>query len=146
MQTIAELIKTIESNIEDKKINNALELLSPFEEYIGEDWQTHFEPGLNEFKASVLHKDNHFKLLLIHWNEKSKSGKHGHLEGGGLMRVLNGEINETRFHPDDAEQTIGEFKYTEGDLCYIHDALGFHVVENKEQTPAISLHLYCNGV
>ena len=68
------------------------------------------------------------------------------MKGGGLMRVLAGQIMETRFHPENKDLSIGRWAYTTGDLSFIHDALAFHVVENQTEVPAVSLHLYCNGV
>ncbi|MFK8008769.1 MAG: cysteine dioxygenase family protein [Saprospiraceae bacterium] len=146
MQTLQELIHNIEIEIQENKIDNALDLLPSFDQYIGDDWQAYYESDKDEFQYSVLHKDDNFKLILIYWNGNSKSKKHGHMKGGGLMRILSGEILETRFDSENDEKIIGTFKYSEGDLSYIHDALAFHVVENQEKTPAVSLHIYCNGV
>ncbi len=146
MQTLKELIHDIDLEIQEKKIDNALDLLSSFNKYIGEDWQTYYESERDEFQSAILHKDDNFKLVLIYWNGHSQSSKHGHMKGGGLMRVLAGQIMETRFHPEDKDLSIGTWKYTEGDLSFIHDALAYHIVENQTAVPAISLHLYCNGV
>ena len=145
MKTLDQLIQTLNVETKDKGINNALDLLSPFAMYNGEDWKKYYEAGKNEFQYAVLHKDEHMKLLLIYWNSFRKSEKHGHMKGGGLMKVLSGQVVETRFDPDDDEKVLGIFSYSEGDFSYIHDALGSHVVENREQIPAISLHLYCSG-
>ena len=146
MQTLQELIQHLHVEIQENKIDNALDLLSSFDKYEGEDWQTYYEPEKDEFQSAILHKDENFKLVLIYWNGYSQSGKHGHMKGGGLMRVLAGQIMETRFHPENKELSIGRWAYTTGDLSFIHDALAFHVVENQTKVPAVSLHLYCNGV
>ena len=145
MQSLTELIHEIESKIQKNQVGNALDLLSPFDEYAGNDWKSHFDADLNDFQYSVLHEDANFKLVLIYWNEGSKSKKHGHKKGGGLIRVLSGQINETRFHPDDLDLETGIFSYCTGDLSYIHDSLGLHAVENNENEHAVSLHLYCSG-
>ena len=145
MKTLPQLIQKLNTEILDKGIDNALDLLSPFSKYIGQDWQQHCELKKDEFQYSLLHKNEHIKLILIYWNRFRKSKKHGHLKGGGLMKVLAGEVIETRFHPDDNEKVIGTFNYCKGDLSYIHDALAYHVVENKRQQAAVSLHLYCYG-
>ena len=146
MHTLKELIQTIDSEIREKNIDNALDLLSSFESYIGEDWKYHYYPKKKEFQSFILHQDDNFKLLLIHWSTSDKSKKHGHMKGGGLMRVLTGKIKETRFHPNNIDVSIGTFDYTTGDYAFIHDALAFHTVENQEELPAVSLHLYCTGV
>jgi cysteine dioxygenase len=145
MQTLNELIQSIDFEIREKRIDNALDLLDSFDNYNGEDWEAHCLPQKNEFQYAVLHQDKNFKLILIYWSESDKSKKHGHMKGGGLMRVLSGKIRETRFHPDNTEVAIGTFVYSKGDLSYIHDALAFHTVENQEETPAVSLRLYCTG-
>lgn len=146
MQTLRELIQTIDLEIKEKRIDNALDLLSSFDDYVGEDWKTYCSRENGEFQPSVLHQDENFKLVLIQWAESDKSKKHGHMKGGGLMQVLSGKIKETRFHPDNMNVPIGTFEYATGDLSYIHDALAFHVVENQEELPAVSLHLYCTGI
>ena len=64
-------------------------------------WQSYYDTDKDEFQYSVLHKDDNFKLILIYWNGKSKSKKHGHMKGGGLMRILSGEVIETRFASDE---------------------------------------------
>ena len=73
-------------------------------------WQ-HTENGnKDEFQYSVLHKDDNFKLILIYWNGNSRSKKHGHMKGGGLMRILSGEVIETRFDSEDCVFLVGNFQ------------------------------------
>lgn len=145
MQTLNELIQAVEYEIREKSIDNALDLLTSFDRYVGEDWKFYFYPLKNESRYQVLHQDDDFKLVLIYWNSYDKSKKHGHMKGGGLMRVLSGRLKETRFNAYDVDLDIGTFAYAEGDLSYIHDALAFHIVENQDEIPAVSLHLYCTG-
>ncbi|GAB5555758.1 MAG: hypothetical protein Sapg2KO_53490 [Saprospiraceae bacterium] len=145
MKNITELIKEIDSKVQKYNIDNALDLLIPFDEYSGDDWQNYFDTTVTEFQYLVLHEDLNFKLVLIHWDKGSSSKKHGHMKGGGLIKVLFGQISETRFHPDNLDLETGKYSYTTGDLSYIHDAIGLHIVENTQQNHAISLHLYCHG-
>ena len=146
MNNLQELIQNLDTEIKEKEIDNALDLLNPFEAYNGEDWKKHIETQKKQFQYAVLHQDDNFKLVLIYWYMADKSSKHGHMNGGGLMRVLAGKLQETRFWPDDQEKAFGTFTYQQGDLSYIHDALALHVVENPAPIPAVSLHLYCTGV
>ncbi len=146
MKTLQQLIQNLNAETKEKGISNALDLLTPFDQYTGEDWKSYFKTPADEFQSSVLHLDDHFKLLLIYWNGHNKTAKHGHMKGGGLMRILSGQIVETRFDPDDQEKIIGTFTYSEGDLIFIHDELAYHVVENRRKEPAVSLHLYCTGM
>ena len=146
MKTIKELIQELTTLVHDKGIDNALDLFSSFSKYVGQDWKQFFDKNKNEFQCSVLHRTEHLKLVLIYWNGFRKSAKHGHMKGGGLMKVLSGQVKETRFAPDDEEKITGVFNCSEGEYSYIHDALALHTVENQYAEPAISLHLYCSGV
>ena len=146
MQNLKELIQSIEQEIQTQKINNALDLLTAFDRYQGKDWREYFPSTQPEEKYRILHQDEDFKLVLIYWPIARTSSKHGHMKGGGLMRVLSGSLKETRFHPEDTEYTLGTYTYETGDLSYIHDALALHTVKNTEEAPAVSLHLYCKGI
>ncbi len=68
MQTLQELIQDINFEIQDKNIDNALDLLPSFTKYNGDDWQAYYESDKNEFQSSILHKDDNFKLVLIYWS------------------------------------------------------------------------------
>ena len=145
MKTLQELVSALNYATKEQGIDNALDLLSIFTQYQGKDWKQFYPADPDDFQCTTIHKNEYLKLLVIYWNSKRISAKHGHMQGGGLMRVLTGELTETRFDPDDQEKAVGTFNYTPGDLSFIHDALAFHVVKNTTTQAAVSLHLYCAG-
>ena len=85
------------------------------------------------------------RILIICWDAKQQSSIHGHKEGGGLIKVLQGNLHETRFDPIDKEMT-GKFDYSEGDITYIHDMLAWHQVKNPGDHLAYSLHMYTRSL
>ncbi len=123
-----------------KSVPNVLGLLADFEKYNGNDWEKYFD-NKNQMNTVLFH-DDHLKMILIFWKGFQKSKKHGHPPGGGLMRVLSGNLFETRFDPFAPEKVLGKYECPVGALSYIHDELALHVVENPNETPAISLHVY----
>ena len=146
MKTLSQLINQINHQTHQKGIDNALDLLSYFDQYSGSDWQAFYIAGRDEFQYNIIHQDEFTKLILIYWNADKVSNKHGHMRGGGLMRVLDGQLKETRFDSTNPTKVLGEFIYSEGDISYIHDALAYHTIENRSTTAAVTLHLYCSGL
>ena len=140
MKTISQLILQLKA--QSCIHENVLPLYPLFEDYRGLDWKGYLSSGAN---TAVLHQDERFRLSLIGWDGFQKSKKHGHPEGGGLMKLLSRALLETRFDPIFPEQIIGKHRYEPGDLAYIHDEIAYHIVENPFPQPAVSLHLYAPG-
>lgn len=112
-----------------------------------------------------------YNLMILCWNEGHASAIHDHADSHCFMKMLKGQLMETRFAwPKDAtvnEDNVAdigkgqtgdeEIEYNGDELeelsrstletngvCYINDTLGLHRVENPSHTDvAVSLHLYC---
>ena len=112
-----------------------------------------------------------YNLMILCWNEGHASAIHDHADSHCFMKMLKGQLMETRYAwPKDATvtedskadigsgQPAGEEVEYNGDeleelsrstletngVCYINDTLGLHRVENPSHTDvAVSLHLYC---
>ncbi|MEZ4952807.1 MAG: cysteine dioxygenase family protein [Saprospiraceae bacterium] len=140
MKQLPQLIYQLKSKAQITGIDNVLEILAEFETYRGDDWKTYFEK--KEPTNVLLLLESDLKLTLIYWPAFQKSNKHKHPPGGGLMRVLSGQLQETRFDPTNPEKELGKYECPTGALTYIHDELALHVVENPNRMPAVSLHVY----
>ncbi|XP_058059455.1 cysteine dioxygenase type 1 [Anopheles bellator] len=112
-----------------------------------------------------------YNLMILCWNEGHASAIHDHADSHCFMKMLKGQLVETRYAwPKDASVnediradighsggTSEETEYNGDELeelsrstletngvCYINDTLGLHRVENPSHTDvAVSLHLYC---
>ncbi|XP_073845625.1 cysteine dioxygenase type 1 isoform X2 [Musca autumnalis] len=106
-----------------------------------------------------------FNLMILCWGEGHGSTIHDHSDSHCFMKMLKGELMETRFtwpenttaedHLDsiaegeefeyhDALQVLGQRTMGLNDVAYINDNLGLHRVENPSHSDtAVSLHLYC---
>lgn len=145
MENLQHLIDSITRQVESKGIVNVLELKHLFKAYSGNDWKGISKPD-KKTGNSILIQNDQLRLSLIFWDSFQKSKKHGHPQGGGLMKILTGNLTETRFDPDDPNLVIGTYRYGAGDIAYIHDRLAFHIVENDSIIPAVSLHVYSPGI
>ncbi|QUC22555.1 uncharacterized protein UV8b_06796 [Ustilaginoidea virens] len=87
-------------------------------------------------------------LLVLVWSPGKGSPIHDHGNAHCLMKVLYGNLTETRyaFPEDDAEEkpmtVISEKTYKENGVTYMADELGLHRVSNRGSDFAVSLHLY----
>ena len=146
MKQLPRLIQAINMKVSNNGIEDVLDLRSLIESYQGSDWKDLLKMENGEPVNTVLFQNEQYKLMLICWKGFQRSKKHGHPEGGGLIKVLSGNLLETRFDPADPDRMTGKHYYSEGLVSYIHDSVAYHIVENPYMTPAVSLHLYSPGI
>jgi len=146
MKHLQQLIEKINNQVQNNGIINVLELKPLIKEYTGKDWKKQFEVKNGKRENAVLLQNEQVKVVLIYWDGFQKSKKHGHPEGGGLMKLLTGNLIETRFDPKNTDQIIGKHHYSTENMAYIHDRVAFHTVENPKNEPAVSLHVYSPGI
>ncbi|KAK5657770.1 hypothetical protein OQA88_2843 [Cercophora sp. LCS_1] len=86
-------------------------------------------------------------LLVLVWSPGKGSPIHDHGNAHCLMKILHGNLTETRytFPESDNEapmKVISEKVYKENEVAYMADELGVHRVWNQGSDFAVSLHLY----
>ncbi|GAB0131544.1 Cysteine dioxygenase [Epichloe bromicola] len=87
-------------------------------------------------------------LLVLVWSPGKGSPIHDHGNAHCLMKILHGNLTETRyaFPEKDAEpgpmKVISEKTYKENGVTYMADELGLHRVSNRGSDFAVSLHVY----
>ncbi len=87
--------------------------------------------------------DNEFlKVVLIRWEPGAICARHYHPNGGGMIMVLEGAIQESRFINDTVAAPYEVRTQERHTLSYIDDQLGAHVVTNPQEHAAITLHAY----
>lgn len=94
---------------------------------------------------NLIARDDKFAMLLLCWNGQKESPVHDHPGHGCWMRVVEGSLEETRYHVDaesnalvESGRVIGEA----GDCIFIDDSIGVHRVRNLAPTVSMSLHVY----
>ncbi len=93
----------------------------------------------------VLVQNDKLKMVFIRWEPGSSCKIHGHAAGGCVFKVLQGKVLEKRFSADEKQQLLSENTYYQDSIAYIDDIVGLHSVENPNNAPAITLHLYTPG-
>ncbi|KKA30821.1 hypothetical protein TD95_005053 [Thielaviopsis punctulata] len=86
-------------------------------------------------------------LLVLVWSPGKGSAIHDHGNAHCLMKILSGDLTETRYAFPEGEtsgpmQVLSEKVYKENAVAYMADELGVHRIMNNGTKFAVSLHLY----
>ena len=146
MKQLQQFIQHVKIQSRTRGIQDVMGLYPVIQAYSGNDWYDYMQFENYRPKNTILFQDESVKVMMIYWSSYKQSKKHGHPEGGGLIKVLAGTLKETRFDPQHTERIIGRHHYVKGDTSYIHDDLAYHIVQNPSMIPAISLHVYSPGI
>lgn len=104
-------------------------------------------PGLSLLGRAPLSSTNTNSVqLVLVWSPGKGSPIHDHGNAHCLMKILKGNLTETRYEfPQEGEpsgpmKVISEKTYKENQVAYMADELGLHRVSNRGSDFAVSLH------
>jgi predicted metal-dependent enzyme (double-stranded beta helix superfamily) len=83
--------------------------------------------------------------LVLVWTPGKGSPIHDHGNAHCIMKILRGNLTETRYEFPNSDQAqpmrmIAERTYKENEVAYMADELGLHKMQNNDSDYAISLH------
>ena len=143
------------NNAISERINasNLYKLLPILEDYVGIDWKQHINFCDKKYHRNRLFCGSEFEIILICWKKGQKSGIHDHPTKGCLMKILEGNLNETKFNLKkslsraDEDTGLGLLpnyisckSLMVHDVSYICGSDGLHNIEALDNS--ISLHIY----
>ncbi|KAJ1505701.1 hypothetical protein HMI54_005757 [Coelomomyces lativittatus] len=82
-----------------------------------------------------------FHILLLCWGPNHKSQIHDHNGAHCCMKVLHGNLIETRFDSSTLKPVLIT-QLSLNQVAYIHDSIGLHCIANPSPSPSVSLHVY----
>lgn len=109
------------------------------------DWQAHalFHDG--HYTRNGMARCEAFELLLLCWSAGQASPIHNHEGQHCWMAVLEGEVEEIQYAwPIDGQPPSagGAQRFERGQVAYIRDEIGLHLVRCAVAPRAVSLHVY----
>ncbi|CAD6184713.1 unnamed protein product [Caenorhabditis auriculariae] len=91
-----------------------------------------------------------YNMILLCWGPGMCTNIHDHSGSHCFVKMLQGELLETRFSFPPAGSEIKplekkeELRFGLNEVTYMHDNIGLHRMENPSHSEsAVSLHLYC---
>lgn len=120
------------------------------------EWKKYAKFDRYRYTRNLVDEGNgRFNLMVLCWGEGHGSAIHDHANAHCVMKILQGELCETRYAwptrckngtDEEEPEELKELERTTiglNEICYINDSLGLHRVENPSTVnPAVSLHLY----
>jgi len=127
-------------------------LLSAYSGVTGEWKRFAFWDDHRKYTRNLIATDHHnFTLMLLCWNPLIASPIHNHSGSECFMKVLEGEIVETRYKPQEEKVMDGSHMcplrvlcrrcISPGEIAFINDTVGLHKVDSLS-SHAVTLHLY----
>jgi cysteine dioxygenase len=131
-------------------------LLSQYSTSRPTDWRKYEMFSDLHYTRNLVHANEHYELMVICWKSGQGSRIHNHAQSHCWMTILHGHMIEEVFKLIGCEQPAytlsqGECpkvekvtcrKHKIGDVGYINDSMGLHVMRTCEITDGVSLHLY----
>ena len=111
-----------------------------------------FEPfkswSSEHYTRNCMHRDVHFELILLCWNEGHETSVHGHDGEDCWVYLLEGEMEEVfyKMNSDDHLHEVGSHKISPQQLTFMNDRIGFHKLRNSNKGKSISLHVYAKPI
>ncbi|XP_015604627.1 cysteine dioxygenase type 1 [Cephus cinctus] len=121
-----------------------------------QEWKKYAKFDRYRYTRNLVDEGNgKFNLMILCWGEGHGSAIHDHANAHCVMKVLQGELLETKYdwprscrdsgdneEPEELQET-NKNAIGLNHVCYINDSIGLHRVENPSTVnPAVSLHLY----
>lgn len=117
--------------------------------YVGEheDWRAFASWSDGGYTRNQIARNEHFELLLLCWGAGQESPIHNHEGQHCWMGVLEGFIEERRYCcPEDVRPGAltprDADTFERGQVAFIQDEIGLHLVRSARDGAAVSLHLY----
>ena len=125
---------------------NIFEIFPLVNTYTNGDWKNNLTFENHKPKNTLLFQDEYLKAMLIQWDSFQQSSKHGHPSGGGLVKVLSGNLVESLFDAQNPDKMIGKQRLITGSISFVHDDIAHHIIENPSRQHAVSLHIYAPAI
>ena len=140
-----DIYKIISDGIRNgEKLETYIDLVSL---YNGDDWEQYtndieMNPGIKYFKIHI-YSNELIDMYIIIWPVNSVSGTHAHSEEGCILKMLDGEMEETIY--TQSLQMVKTTQISTDEVSFITNDIGYHNMKNISDDISVSLHIYSPG-
>lgn len=109
--------------------------------YNNQDWKKHLDIcKLDKFQRNLVSREEQFEIYIINWPGNWESKIHDHANYGCLLKVLDGNLEETIYSPQ--LELLKTNYLRKKSVGYLDNTIGFHSVKNKDYSNSVSIHVY----
>ncbi|EPB88408.1 cysteine dioxygenase [Mucor circinelloides 1006PhL] len=156
---LSDLVQSIHHVLGDEGLDSeridAQKIIQLMEKYSSNsvDWNqyTLFDHSRAYTRNLIDDGNGKFNLMILAWSKGQKSPIHDHSGSHCVMKILDGELQETLFNWPASDQHLNgkplaiskNTVYQPNQVTYVHDNIGLHRISNPStERGAVSLHLY----
>lgn len=102
----------------------------------------------NGYTRNCLARSKEYEIILLCWDQKAATPIHGHGGQDCWVYQVDGDVLEIRF----ANNERGDLEVCEklllgnGDISYMTDEMGYHLIKNNSKKRAMTLHIYAGPI
>ena len=99
------------------------------------------------YTRNCIARTEEFEFILICWDLNASTPIHGHDDKDCWVYQIDGELTEKILLESDQGFELKESNTIQkGMVSYMHDKMGYHALENKSYSRAMSLHIYAEPI
>ena len=117
------------------------ELKYLLDKYNYNDWKEYRKLNDNTYEKNLIFRNKDYEMFLICWNKNQFSGIHNHSENGCIYKVVEGQLSEFLYDPNNLNLKQST-SFNTNSVGYIDDNIGYHKMGNDLRKPACSIHIY----
>jgi cysteine dioxygenase len=100
------------------------------------------------YTRNCIARTEKFELLLLCWSKDQETPIHCHNGEECWVYAVQGALREERYDFDESEGLVllNTGVYQKGNISYMSDDMGYHLLRNVDDGRSMSLHLYMNPI
>jgi cysteine dioxygenase len=111
------------------------------------DWREFALFSSEHYTRNLVARAPRFELMILCWGPGQESPIHNHEGQDCWMAVLDGELEEVRYPMPAGDRagpltSTGTLRFGSGQVAFIRDEMGLHLVRPRGPSSGVSLHLY----
>jgi len=101
-----------------------------------------------DYTRNCLARTDEFEFILLCWDEEARTPIHGHGGQDCWVYQVEGTVEELRFEENDAGELVKtqSLKLEPGQISYMNDEMGYHLIKNARKQKAMTLHIYAKPI
>lgn len=117
------------------------ELSHILQQYTGTEWKEHIKFSDTGYQRTKIYICSEFEIVIISWKKDQIAEIHDHPERGCLMKIVQGQLKETRYlkQNDQITKLCSNIRIV-GNTGHICGSCGLHKIEALEDS--VSIHIY----
>ena len=143
IDSLDQLIEKLQDSTRRESVRAITSMDIPIAEY--KPFQTWNEA---HYTRNCISRTEDYELLLLCWEKGQETPIHCHNGEECWVYAVKGKLFEERYDYDNSDNLniLNHATYNQGQLSYMSDDMGYHLLRNIDNGRSMSLHLYMSPI